>query len=258
MVGALAAAQSSAPLDSETEVRVSQFGDRLYHAEDCPQLSNMRTAMPVREAEAKGYSPHSACLSRLEAVSSRIVAKRTEKAERDRRDAEKAEQERLRRAALRLAAKKLGPGRWTVKRTVSKMDDSQTVTLSLRAAGTISGWPGKVVTPTLILRCKEGNVEAYIVTGMAANVEHGSEGASLLVRFDKEPPLQWTAGRSTDNEALFLEYPKEAIWKMMGHHSMLFRFTPFNSSPQETSFTLTGLAAAVEPLLAACGWDPGD
>jgi len=46
------------------------------------------------------------------------------------------------------------------------------------------------------------------------------------------------------------------IFRMMRHQTMLLRFTPFNSSPQETSFNLRGLAAVIKPLEAACDWDP--
>jgi len=148
-------------------------------------------------------------------------------------------------------------GRWVVKSDVSKMDDSKTVTLSLRASAPVSGWPNKTVTPTLILRCKEGEVSAYVATGMAANVERGNlEGATVLVRFDKEPAREMNTGQSTDREALFLRDAKELIEEMEGRQTMLFRFTPFNSAPQETSFVLEGLSVASKPLKEACGWNP--
>ncbi len=43
---------------------------------------------------------------------------------------------------------------------------------------------------------------------------------------------------------------------MEGRETMVFRFTPFNSPPQETSFALHGLSIAAKPLKDACGWDP--
>lgn len=146
---------------------------------------------------------------------------------------------------------------WTKEVTVSKMDDSRTVILTRRANQTVQGWPGKIVTPRLLLRCKEGGLEAYVATGMAPAVEYGdSDGATVLVRFDKEPAEELHTGKSTDGEALFFHDAKKMIVTMAAHERMLFRFTPFNSSPQETAFTLRGLGAVLKPLQEACGWDP--
>lgn len=147
-------------------------------------------------------------------------------------------------------------GRWIVKKSVSKMDDSQTVVLSLPANSTVSGWPQKVVTPVLVLRCKEGEIDAFVNVILRPNVEYGNtEGATVQVRFDKTPARQMSVTQSTDGEAVFFADAKGTIVRMLEHRSMLFRFTPFNSDPQETTFTLSGLAAVVKPLQDACEWD---
>ncbi len=59
------------------------------------------------------------------------------------------------------------PGKWKSTTSVSSFDDSKMVVLSLQSDNQITGWPGVTTTPTLILRCKEGNTEAYIGTGIA-------------------------------------------------------------------------------------------
>ncbi len=146
-------------------------------------------------------------------------------------------------------------GRWVVKTSVSRMDDSQTVALSLAANRAVSGWPGTVSTPRLMLRCQEGEVSAYVATGLRPDVEYGNtSGATVTVRFDKNPAQELNTSQSTDGEALFFEEPKGMIRTLLLHQVMLFRFTPFNSAPQETSFTLRGLAQAIKPLETACGW----
>ena len=148
-------------------------------------------------------------------------------------------------------------GRWIVKSDVSRMTDTKTVSASLHANTPISGWPRKTVTPTLVLRCKEGDVEAYVVTGMAPNVESGNlDGPTVMVRFDKEPAREANTSQSTDKESLFFKDAKDLILEMEGRDTLVFRFTPFNSSPQETTFTLRGLTAAAKSLKTACGWDP--
>lgn len=145
-------------------------------------------------------------------------------------------------------------GKWVAVVGTSRVDDSKTVTLTLDANETINGWPSKVVRPKLVLRCQEHRTDAYIETGMAADIEHGVDGATVTLRFDRSKAFSIEAGRSTDNEALFLPNAVARIRQMAQGDRLLFRFTPYNSSPQETTFELTGLSAAIAPLEEACGW----
>jgi type VI secretion system protein VasI len=146
-------------------------------------------------------------------------------------------------------------GRWEVQESVSAADDSKTVVLALDATVPISGWPSKTVLPTLILRCRERKTEAYIKTGMAPDVEYGNtDSATILLRFDKAPAAKYNASESTDKEALFLPGAIGLIKTMAKHDTMLFRFTPFNSPPQETVFDLKGLDKVLPKLQDTCGW----
>jgi hypothetical protein len=52
------------------------------------------------------------------------------------------------------AARAASPTRkWAINRSRSSFDDSPTVELQLEAETPISGWPAKVETPLLVLRC---------------------------------------------------------------------------------------------------------
>lgn len=62
------------------------------------------------------------------------------------------------------------------------------------------------------------------------------------------------ASESTDHLALFLREPIPLIRALTAHDHLTFGFTPFNSSPVETTFDLSGLKAAITPLQEACGW----
>src|SRR6266496_4564118 len=100
-------------------------------------------------------------------------------------------------------------GRWVRRITTSKMDYSKTVTLSLDANAPISGWPGKTTTPTLIIRCQEGEVATYIVMGMSPTVERGNtEGSTVFVGFDKKPAEEHQTGHSTSGDSLFFPVPR--------------------------------------------------
>ena len=144
--------------------------------------------------------------------------------------------------------------KWRVKRETSRIDDSTNVIVSLDADFSISGWPRKTYTPSLILRCKEKRTEAYIVTGMSPQVEYGTDGATVTLRFDKEKATKYHTSKSTDGEALFFGQSVGLIKNMLGHTTLLFEFVPFNSSPAMTTFDLRGLADAVKPLKETCKW----
>jgi|CXWL01.1.fsa_nt_gi hypothetical protein len=145
-------------------------------------------------------------------------------------------------------------GHWKITREISKIDDSANVFLSVSADTEIEGWPAERHRPTLILRCMEKEKSAIIQTGMTPNVESGaSDAATVTLRFDKDLAENQGMSESTDKKALFFLDPDEIISKMLTHKSMLFQFTPFNSSPVMTTFNLAGLEGALKPLEQACG-----
>lgn len=144
-------------------------------------------------------------------------------------------------------------GKWDVSTDTSSFDDSSTIVLSLEAERQIEGFL-KSYLPTLILRCQEREIEAYIVTGMAADVEEGNyDGATVRIRLDDSPAETLNTGRSTDDEALFFENAPQLISRLERAERLLFQFTPFNASPTETSFDLRGLSEVLPQLRAACG-----
>lgn len=144
--------------------------------------------------------------------------------------------------------------KWQVNKETSPIDDSTNVTISLDANSSITGWPKKMFTPTLIVRCKEGKTAAYIITGMSPQVEYRTDEATVTLRFDKEEATKYQTSKSTDGEALFFEESIKLIKKMIPHKTMLFGFVPFNSSPVLTTFELGGLSEAVKPVKEICKW----
>jgi type VI secretion system protein VasI len=135
------------------------------------------------------------------------------------------------------------------------MDDTQTVTFHLEAEHSITGWL-KTHRPSLILRCKERETDAYVVTGMAARPVYGeTDKASVRVRFDDRPARQQHWNESTDNEALFSPQPIALIRSIAVAKTMQLEFTPFNSSPVIVRFDVSGLGDDRVSLLAkTCRW----
>jgi type VI secretion system protein VasI len=148
----------------------------------------------------------------------------------------------------------LGVGKWRTSTSTSPIDDSRTVVLALKADSSISGWPGKSIVPTLMLRCRERNIAAYINTGMAAAVE---DEVRATIRFDQDTAKTIYMNEATSNDALFFQDPISDIKRMLRAAKMTFRFTPFNSPPVTTTFTLVGLEVAIAPLREACDYLAG-
>jgi hypothetical protein len=145
---------------------------------------------------------------------------------------------------------------WQISEEKSPMDDTAAVTLSLEAKQGIRAWPGELHTPTLIIRCREKRTSVYVVNGASPNIEHGVDGATVRLRLDSMPAFSQEWAKSTDGEALFAPNPI-ALAKGLAHTStLLYEFTPFNSSPQQTTFELKGIANHLSKVSGACDWKP--
>jgi type VI secretion system protein VasI len=143
-------------------------------------------------------------------------------------------------------------GKWEVSEDASSFDDSKGVTLSVFAEEEIQG-PVESVLPLLVVRCQEGQKDAYVYTRMAPDVESGNlDGATIRYRFDKEPAQTENADKSTDGTGLFFTDPNQVIDSMLKHEELVFGFTPFGVPPVEMTFDLRGLSEAIKPLNEAC------
>lgn len=146
---------------------------------------------------------------------------------------------------------------WHSHTKQSPIDDSINVYLSIDANKAISGWPHDNVTPSLHIRCKENETNVYINLGMRPTTEYGSYGADyayLRLRHDDDKAYKEKFSVSTDGEAVFFSSPVPTAKKMLKHKTLLVEFTPYNSSPQMTSFDLSGLGEKITPLKEACHW----
>ena len=145
-----------------------------------------------------------------------------------------------------------GTGNWQVTTDTSTIDDSQTVTLALDADSEIQGWLDKFL-PTLIIRCKEHKIDVYIFTGTPTLVESETDISTVRVRFDKEDAQTLKMDNSTNGKSLFFQDPQAILYSgILTHKTMIFEFTPFNASPDNTSFDLHGINEAITPLKKSC------
>jgi type VI secretion system protein VasI len=178
-----------------------------------------------------------------------------EQAARDAQDqarADAAAQDAKAQATQDLAAQlgALDNGPWTVETEVSPLDDSTNLYVHRRATAAVSGWPNERYTPELWLRCKEGEVSGYIVTGLTPEVEGMGERATITLRLDKETAFDTVGSLSNDRRGVFL--PARVTADLPGHSTLLVQFTPLNSNPVHTTFDLTGVDDALAAVTATC------
>jgi hypothetical protein len=92
---------------------------------------------------------------------------------------------------------------------------------------------------------------------MPAQPELGSyDEYAVQIRFDENQPITQHWNQSTDDEALFAPSAVAMSRRLAKANSMLFRFTPFNSSPTVAKFNLIGLPHYLPKVADACGWEP--
>ena len=136
------------------------------------------------------------------------------------------------------------PVDWILKTETSPIDDSRTYILRRDAEEEI-GRGFFASTPTLIIRHKEGSLELYITIGQYL----GSDGTLVTSRLGSSPAQESEWSTSTDGKAIF--YPSNVdafVRQLMENNKLVIRVTPYGESPVTTSFNLSGLTKAIEPM----------
>jgi len=137
---------------------------------------------------------------------------------------------------------------WLVIEDKSKIDDSTNVTMSLLANEEVYSTFGSTNRPTLVIRCKENTTEAYVITGTMLDSD------DVLIRLDDEKAFPLKMSKSTSGKALFFPSVITNIKKFWNYHTMVFRFTPYQTGPSTVTFNISGLKNEISPLRRACHW----
>ena len=141
-------------------------------------------------------------------------------------------------------------GNWATRSEVSPIDDSTNVTIGMEAWESFRNDYGQMITPVLLIRCKENTTDVIVQWGTYLGIDE----TAVIMRLgkDKAKERSWTI--STNYEAVFAPSPINLTKEMMKHNSILLNVTPHGSNPVTAEFDLIGLQDAVKPLKEACGW----
>jgi type VI secretion system protein VasI len=139
-----------------------------------------------------------------------------------------------------------GAAKWAMKTETSPLDDKAILILSLVSEEPVkAGY--KTGHPVSFIRYKEGRLECFINYGFFL----GTTTTLVTTRLDKNEPKTHDWDVSSDHKAIF--YPSGVNWfvkSMANSTSLIVRLTPYGESPVTTSFDLTGLAQAIEPIFS--------
>lgn len=141
-------------------------------------------------------------------------------------------------------------GNWQLHNEVSPIDDSQNVTISLRAEDTYLDRFHQAVTPVLHIRCKERRTETVINWGTYL----GLDSTSVTYRMDKEKAQRVTWDLSSNNEATFVRSPISFIQSLLKREELYVGTTPYGENPVSVTFDIRGIKASIKPVKEACGW----
>lgn len=145
----------------------------------------------------------------------------------------------------------VGVGKWQVSTKVSPVDDSENVFVGLSANESFRSQFGESVTPDLYITCREKKTELYINW----DTYLGLNETQMLYRLDKQKAKTKTWDISSDTKAVFYRGNViEFVKALTQANGMYVQITPYNDSPVNVTFDLTGLSEALKPLQKACGW----
>ena len=146
----------------------------------------------------------------------------------------------------------LGAGKWVVKTSLSPIDDSTTVIVSLPAEEDSTARLKQGQLPQLVLRCKKGAFDVYSIVGTPPEPEGTDPKATVTLRYGKEPAIEVKMDRSVDGDALFWPDAEANIGRMLRAERLLLAYVPATGGTALVTFDLRGLAHVHPQLALAC------
>ena len=139
---------------------------------------------------------------------------------------------------------------WRVETTVSEMTGESGLTLTLNATTMVDG-----VVPSLIVRCHERGLEAYIWTGSVLDGSVAGQ-ADVRLRWDTVPPEAESWLRSTNGMSAFAPDPHRFVQLALAAAELRFEFHPHDATPRVAVLRTGGLVRYMSALQTACPSEP--
>jgi len=139
-----------------------------------------------------------------------------------------------------------GAGHWRTDQERNPLDDTPTVTLTLKASSGRSQFGQPV---TLFIRCQSHAVEVFIDWSSYL----GMDETQVTSRVGTEDAVSEAWSNSTNNQATFYQGDKLALVRRLAATSRyVAEVTPYGESPITAVFDVGGLKAPLTTLSKAC------
>lgn len=141
-------------------------------------------------------------------------------------------------------------GMWQLQIGKSKVDDSESVYLSVLSLETLYDGLRGEVRPRLTLRCKENETDVLINWDTYWLYDE----TNVAARIDKTKATSAIWSVSTNHVAIFHPHPIAFIRSLIGAEKLFVRATPISENPMEVTFNIHGLRNILPRLKKACHW----
>ena len=145
-------------------------------------------------------------------------------------------------------------GKWDIVSEKSNIADTVNVMLSLKSNTPIVTNRNQNLWPTMVIRCREGNIESYLVYHIDIDKQRTvtEPRTAITTRFDRDAPTTVYWDLSGDKQAAFAPDPKTFVETALKYNRLYTQVTPHQRSMIESTFDLRGLNNAIVPLRKVC------
>ena len=133
------------------------------------------------------------------------------------------------------------PAKWSSKYQAKWVNPSRTAAaFQVDAERPVAVW-NATVTPTLVVRCTKGRVDAFVYTNSAARIEPEDDDHTVKLAFDEEPGTHERWPDSIEHDALFAPDGRALAERLSSARSFRFTFAPHHAGPATALFDVRGL-----------------
>ena len=144
------------------------------------------------------------------------------------------------------------PVKWTSAGQARWVNPSRAAAaFEVAAERPVAIWNG-TVTPSLVVRCNKGRVDAFVFTSSAARIEPEDENHTVKLEFDSQPAAHDRWPDSVEHDALFAPDGRAFVEQLSSSQTLRFTFAPHNAGPAAALFDVRGLKERMAAT-KACG-----
>lgn len=154
------------------------------------------------------------------------------------------------------AAPLSSPGKWVVRKEVSKLDDTSNVFMYLSSKKQHRNKYGTLKNLHISIACREKKTNLWIWFAGEFMTSIQGKGA-VTYRVDRRKAKKRYFQESNDHSSLGLWSGSRSIAfikELFDGNLLLVRATPLSESTVTAEFEIAGLKKAIEPLRKACKW----